>query len=77
MQDFQNISQNLIKSLSLQYEPVGVALYKETDPLPTEVPFTQKEYKSYCHALFAAGEGAVLLLRKEQIAMLRKQSAGS
>jgi uncharacterized protein (DUF169 family) len=67
MDDFQNISQNLIKSLSLQYEPVGVALYKETDPLPTEAQFTQKEYKSYCHALVAAGEGEVLLLKKEQM----------
>jgi uncharacterized protein (DUF169 family) len=67
MNDFQTISQNLVKGLSLQYEPVGVLLYQDTDPLPTEVPFTQKEYKSYCHALVAAGEGEVLLLKKEQM----------
>ena len=67
MNDFEGISQNLVKSLSLQYEPVGVILYKETDPLPSEVVFTQKEYKSYCHALVAAGKGEVLLLKKEQM----------
>ncbi len=67
MHDFQTISQNLINSLSLQYEPVGVNLYNETGTLPAELAFTQKEYKSYCHALVAAGEGEVLLLKKEQM----------
>ena len=67
MNDFEHISQNLVKSLSLQYEPVGVILYKKTDPLPPEVPFTQREFKSYCHALVAAGKGEVLLLKKEQM----------
>ena len=67
MNDFQNMSQILVKSLSLQYEPVGVALYLETDQLPADLAFTQKEYKSYCHALVAAGEGEVLLLKKEQM----------
>ena len=67
MNDFERISQNLVKSLSLQYEPVGVILYKETEPLPPEVAFTQKEFKSYCHALVAAGKGEVLLLEKEQM----------
>ena len=67
MNDFENISKNLVKSLSLQYEPVGVTLYRKTDSLPAKVPITQKEYKSYCHALVAAGEGEVLLLKKEQM----------
>jgi len=67
MNDFQRISKDLVKSLSLQYEPVGVILYKEADPLPAEVPFPEKEFKSYCHALVAAGEGEVLLLKKEQM----------
>lgn len=67
MNEFERISQNLVKSLSLQYEPVGVILYKETDPLPAEVTFTQKEYKSYCHALVAAGEGEVLLIEKDKM----------
>jgi uncharacterized protein (DUF169 family) len=67
MNEFERISQNFVKSLSLQYEPVGVILFKETDPLPEEIPYTQKEFKSYCHALVAAGKGEVLLLRKEQM----------
>jgi uncharacterized protein (DUF169 family) len=67
MNDFINISQNLVKGLSLQYEPVGVTLYRETDPLPPETQFSQKELKSYCHALVAAGGGDVLLLRREQM----------
>ena len=67
MIDFQSMSQNLVKNLSLQYEPVGVSLYQETDPLPKALSFTQKEYKSYCHALVAAGEGEILLLKREQM----------
>jgi len=67
MNDFENMSQNLVKSLSLQYEPVGVTLYQKTDSLPSGMPFTDKEYKSYCHALVAAGKGEVLLLKKEQM----------
>ena len=35
MQDYQTISQNLIKSLSLRYEPAGIILYKETEELYT------------------------------------------
>lgn len=64
---YQSISQDLVKSLSLQYEPVGVSLYGNTDALPTDVPFTQKDLKSYCQALVLAGEGEVLLLKKEQM----------
>lgn len=67
MYNFGEMSQNLINNLSLQYEPVGVMLYKEDEPLPTETPFAEKEYKSYCHALVAAGKGEVLLLQKEQM----------
>ncbi len=67
MSDFQNMSQNLVESLALQYGPVGVALYQKTDPLPADLAFTQKEFKSYCHALVAAGEGEILLLKKEQM----------
>ena len=62
MNDFKRISQNLVKSLSLQHEPVGVILYKEEDSLPPEVPFTQNEFKSYCHALVAAGQLLALSL---------------
>jgi uncharacterized protein (DUF169 family) len=67
MQDFQTISRHLVKSLALQYEPVGVLLYKEADPLPADLSFTPREYKSYCHALVAAGESEALLLKKEQM----------
>ena len=67
MDEFRNISQDLVDSLSLQYEPVGVDLYQDTDPLPTDIPFSQKELKSYCQALVLAGEGQSFLLRKEQM----------
>jgi uncharacterized protein (DUF169 family) len=67
MDVYRNISQNIVKSLSLQYEPVGVDLYQDTDSLPTDIPFTQKELKSYCQALVLAGEGQIFLLGKEQM----------
>ncbi len=67
MNEFERISENLVKSLSLHYEPVGVTIFKEDDPLPAELTFTQNEYKSYCHALVAAGEGEVLLMEKEKM----------
>lgn len=67
MKGYQNISQDLVNSLSLQYEPVGVTLYKDTNSLPTGISFNQKELKSYCQALILAGKGEVLLIRKEQM----------
>ena len=67
MKEYQNISQDLVNSLSLQYEPVGVILYKDTNSLPAGISFNQKELKSYCQALILAGKGEVLLIRKEQM----------
>ena len=67
MSDFQQISHDLVKRLSLRYEPVGITLYKETDALPEGISFTQKDLKSYCLALILAGEGEILLLKKEQM----------
>ena len=67
MSDFQQISHDLVKRLSLRYEPVGITLYKETDALPEGISFTQKDLKSYCQALILAGEGEILLLKKEQM----------
>ena len=67
MQNLKTISQNLIEPLALHYQPVGVTLFKNSDPLPEQPDFSQNEYKSYCHALVAAGEGKVLLLKKEQM----------
>ena len=57
----------MVNGLSLHYEPVGVTILKEEDLLPADLTFTQKEYKSYCHALVAAGEGEVLLMEKEKM----------
>ena len=67
MKEYQSISQDLVNSLSLQYEPVGVTLYKDTNSLPAGISFNQKELKSYCQALVLAGEGEALLLGKEQM----------
>jgi uncharacterized protein (DUF169 family) len=67
MSDFQKISHDLVKHLSLRYEPVGVMLYRDTDTLPADIPFTEKDLKSYCQALVLAGEGEVFLLKKEQM----------
>ena len=67
MSDLQQISHDLVKRLSLRYEPVGITLYKETDKLPEGISFTEKELKSYCQALILAGEGEILLLKKEQM----------
>ena len=67
MNEFQRISQDLVEGLSLKYEPVGIMLYTRTENLPEGVDFTEKEFKSYCHALVAAGEGDVLLLKKDQM----------
>lgn len=66
MTDFRTLSQELTAALALKYEPVGVTLYKETDPLP-EMPFTEGQFKSYCQALVLAGEGRSLLLQKGQM----------
>ncbi len=67
MNQFQNISQDLVNSLSLQYEPVGVDLYQDDEALPPDIPFNEKELKSYCQALVLAGEGQRFLLAKEQM----------
>lgn len=67
MNPYQSISQDLVGSLSLRYEPVGVNLYRDADSVPPDISFTQKELKSYCQALILAGQGEVLLLRKEQM----------
>ena len=67
MIEFQNISRKMIESLSLSFEPVGVALYGPDDPLPENASFTDKNFKSYCQALVLAGKGEVFLLRKEQM----------
>jgi len=67
MKDLQTINDGLIKNLQLQYEPAGVSLYKEADPLPESISFSKKELKSYCQAVILAGEGETLLLAKEKM----------
>jgi uncharacterized protein (DUF169 family) len=64
---YQSISQDLVDSLSLQYEPVGVDLYRDTDSMPADIPLARKELKSYCQALVLAGKGQTFLLAKEQM----------
>jgi uncharacterized protein (DUF169 family) len=67
MNDLGSLSDDLVQSLSLDYEPVGVTLYGKADSLPPDVPFAEKEFKSYCQALVLAGEGQALLLKKDQM----------
>jgi uncharacterized protein (DUF169 family) len=65
MPDLKTIANDLVTSLDLQHEPVGVTLYKEGDPLPTRLSLTTENLKSYCQALALAGKGRGLLLDKE------------
>jgi uncharacterized protein (DUF169 family) len=67
MSTFKDMSQDLVASLALTYEPVGVTLYRETDPLPPDLPLARESLKSYCQALALAGKGQTLLLAKEQM----------
>jgi len=67
MTGFQTISDDLVNNLQLQYKPAGIKIYTESDPLPDNISFTEKELKSYCQALILAGEGETLLLGKEKM----------
>ncbi len=67
MADFKQLSRDLVNRLSLRYEPVGVMIYENETALPDDISFFKKELKSYCQAVILAGEGDVLLLKKEQM----------
>ncbi len=67
MSDFRSISNELTKILDLKYEPVGVTLFREGEPLPAELQFSPETLKSYCQAVVLAGQGRILLLAKEQM----------
>jgi uncharacterized protein (DUF169 family) len=67
MHDFKKMALDLMVSLDLKYEPVGVTLYGQADPLPEGVTFAPDKLKSYCQALVLAGEGRTLLLNKDQM----------
>ena len=56
MSPFKTTSRDLVAGLELAYAPVGVTLYRDTDPLPPGLPFAQENLKSYCQALALAGE---------------------
>ncbi len=56
MPDLAAISQDLVLSLDLAYEPVGVSLYRETEALPAGIPFARENLKSYCQALSWPGK---------------------
>jgi len=65
MTALKDLAADLTATLELEYEPVGVTLYRHSDPLPAGVAFTQENLKSYCQALALAGKGRVLLLDRE------------
>ena len=67
MDTFKTVSKDLVQKLSLQYNPVGVTLFLEEDPLPSTVSFADRDFKSYCQALALAGQGKVLLVKKDQM----------
>jgi uncharacterized protein (DUF169 family) len=67
MISFENISNDLMRALDLQYEPVGVSLFGSEADLPTGVSFYEGTLKSYCQAVALAGKGTVFLVRKEQM----------
>jgi uncharacterized protein (DUF169 family) len=67
MRGFKTMSHDLMVSLGLRYEPVGVTLYGDYDHLPAEIPLAADKLKSYCQALVLAGEGLALLLEKDQM----------
>ncbi len=67
MTDFQTIADDLVDGLQLQYKPAGIQIYRETDPLPENIPLAERELKSYCQAVILAGEGETLLLEKEKM----------
>lgn len=64
---YRNISRDVVDSLSLQYRPVGVDLYRDSDSMPEGMAPTQTALKSYCQALLLAGEGQTFLLGKDQM----------
>jgi uncharacterized protein (DUF169 family) len=67
MTDLERISNDFVKSLSLQYEPVGVTIYRDPSLISENIPFTEQELKSYCQAVVLAGEGETLLLERAKM----------
>lgn len=65
--EFEILTKNLIQALELQYEPVGVSLFREGDLIPSGISFFNQNLKSYCQALTLAGKGQQFLLEKERM----------
>jgi len=67
MPDLSTITQDLVQSLELHYQPVGVRLFQKADKLPDGISFAEENFKSYCQALVLAGQGRTLLLKRENM----------
>jgi uncharacterized protein (DUF169 family) len=67
MGPFKTVSRDLTNKLALEYEPVGVTLFMEEDTVPSTVSLPGRDFKSYCQALVLAGQGKVLLVKKEHM----------
>ncbi len=67
MSDLKAISQELTTALNLAYEPVGVNLFRQGDRLPSGLPLTELNLKSFCQALTMAGKGHTLFLARENM----------
>jgi len=67
MQALDKISQELVGHLGLHFGPVGVNLFKKGMALPENIPLFEEELKSYCQALVKAGQGNILLLKREKM----------
>lgn len=67
MTDLSTIASDLKDKLKLAYAPVGIQFYGTDADIPPDLTETQTAFKSYCHALVAAGEGEDLLLRRDRM----------
>jgi uncharacterized protein (DUF169 family) len=67
MPDLSTITQDLVQSLELHYQPVGVRLFRKAEKLPEGISFAEENFKSYCQALVLAGEGRTLFLKRENM----------
>jgi uncharacterized protein (DUF169 family) len=67
MSDLSAVSRDLVQSLELKHQPVGVTIFLEGEPLPPGLEFSQEKLKSYCQGLVLAGAGKTMLLKGEQM----------
>ena len=67
MSDLRTMSEELVERLDLAYEPVGVSLYLKDAAVRGSPTPSATAFKSYCHAIVAAGQGEELVLTREQM----------